>query len=112
MDGVLRFKNKWGMRILNPTPKGLLLKPLRNSEGAMSFLENNPFIDCEGEEFVGMVFSDDSTSTVSYRDLCAPYLTSSLRKLKIYSNKDHESNSTMSDKIDNNIAIASTNTLF
>jgi len=107
-DGVLQFKNKWGMSMRSPSRKGFLLKPLRKSEGAMSFLENNPFIYYVGEKYVGVVFSDDSSSTDSYRDICAPYLSSGLLKLKVYSNKGHEKDSTTSD----DIAIASTDALF
>ena len=111
-DGVLQFKNKWGMNMLQPTRKGLLLKPLRKSEGAMSFLENNPFIDYESERYVGIIFSDSGASAASYRNLCAPYFSFGLNKLMLYSNRFNDENSAVSNFMDDKIAIASTDVLF
>ena len=111
-DGVLQFKNKWGMNILRPTRKGLLLKPLRNSEGAMSFLENNPFIEYKDEKYVGIAFSEDCASTVIFRNLCPQSLSTGLMKLKVYSNSGYEKNSSISDIVENNTIIASTDVLF
>jgi len=111
-DGVLQFKNKWGMNMLRPTRKGLLLKPLRKSDGAMSFLENNPFIDYKDNKYVGIAFSEDCTSIVSLRSLCPPSLSTGLSKLKVYSNSGHEKNSSIPEKVENNIIISSTDALF
>jgi hypothetical protein len=107
-DGVMQFKIKWGMSMRYPSQHGFLLKPLRKSKGAMSFLENNPFVYYTGEKYVGVVISDDSTPADNYRNVCAPFLSSGLLKLKVFSNKGHEKDGTILDDIE----FATTDTLF
>jgi len=110
-DGVLRFKNKWGMRMLNPSPKGFMLKPLRKSEGAMSFLVNNPFIHIDSDKYVGIVFANDSQSTNNGRDIYAPYCSLGLASLKVYTDIGLEQNSVVQDGREDGISIVATETL-
>lgn len=57
-DGVLQFKKKWGINIVDATKKGLCLMPCDKSPGVKSFFINNPFIYREKGKFYGGVFSD------------------------------------------------------
>jgi len=112
MDGVLRFKNKWGMSMLNPTTKGFMLKPLCKSEGAMSFLVNNPFIHLESDKYVGIVFAEDSPITDGCRDIYSPYRSCGLMKSKIYTDNGHEENSVIPGGKEDSVNYALTDTLF
>ncbi|BAU48098.1 hypothetical protein SVA_1536 [Sulfurifustis variabilis] len=43
-DGVLRFKRKWGMRLVDHSDRGLLLTVRRASEPLRAFLAGHPFV--------------------------------------------------------------------
>lgn len=47
-DGVLRFKRKWGMRLVDHSARGLLFMPRRASEALRAFLASNPFVCVNG----------------------------------------------------------------
>jgi hypothetical protein len=111
-DGVLRFKNKWGMRMLNPSSKGFLLKPLRKSEGAMSFFVNNPFIHLQDDKYTGIVFAEGIPDTDYYRDIRAQYCSPGLSKLRVYVNRGHDKNSLTPDGMEEGITTASIDALF
>jgi len=42
-DGVLQYKRKWGVRIVDSSPRFFVLTRTRNNNASLSFLANNPF---------------------------------------------------------------------
>lgn len=58
-DGVLQFKKKWGINIVDSTKRGLCLMPCDQSIGVKNFFLNNPFIYREKGKFYGGVFADN-----------------------------------------------------
>lgn len=111
-DGVLRFKNKWGMRMLEPTRKGFLLKPLRRTQGVMSFLVNNPFIHIEHGQYVGIGFADAACTQDHYRDIFESCQSYGLTQLRIYTEQPHNNGIGLPDGMDDRFGIASIDTLF
>ena len=85
-DGVLQFKNKWGMHVTGSSKKGLLMKPLRKTPGLMSFLESNPFIRTDSGTPVAVVFPshDNCGKGDFYRHLHTHYCLPGLEALQIY----------------------------
>jgi len=55
-DGVLRFKKKWGIRLTDSDPVGVVLQANFTSAGVRAFLLNNPFIYVEHGSLKGAVF--------------------------------------------------------
>ena len=48
-DGVLQYKKKWGIRIVDKSPQFFVLTRTRNTRASLSFFANNPFFfDTEG----------------------------------------------------------------
>lgn len=47
-DGALRFKRKWGMRIVDHSDRGFLFMPRRASDAMRSFLARHPFVCVSG----------------------------------------------------------------
>lgn len=92
-DGVLRFKNKWGMTVTGSSKEGLLLKPLRRSAGTMSFLQNNPFIHIFQDSCAGVAFASNNQrhNDDFYLDLYAKHWQPGLSIFHIYADKipDH-----------------------
>lgn len=111
-DGVLRFKSKWGMRMLNPSRKGFLLKPLRKSQGAMAFFVNNPFIHLQHGQYTGIVFADGAPDTDYYRDIRLQYSSPGLAKFRVYIDSGHNTVGPAPDGVEEGITIASIDTLF
>ena len=65
-DGVLRYKKKWGTRIVGRSLRWFVLNPMQNVIGVKAFLANNPFVfeddsGLNGALFVGEgpLLSDD-----------------------------------------------------
>ena len=61
-DGLLGFKKKWGLRLLNECINGMWLQFNNASAGVESFLVHNPFIYRNAEKVHGAVFSVDAAS--------------------------------------------------
>ncbi len=57
-DGVLQYKKKWGMRLTGTRGGHFVVSVLKFSEGAKSFLTNNPFIQSCDNELTGTYFFD------------------------------------------------------
>ena len=80
-DGVLHYKKKWDMRGVGGTPGGLLIKPLRLSQGVRGFLVNNPFVYVNKGDLCGAGFVEDTTPDLDqiaeqlYDEHCLPGLT-------------------------------------
>lgn len=62
-DGVLRFKAKLGMRLVDRAPKWFALRPLRYSSAVHAFLVGNPFLFEAAGRFYGALFAES-------RDAC------------------------------------------
>lgn len=72
-DGVLQFKKKWGINIVDATDKGLCIMPRDQSGGVKGFLLNNPFIYREKGKLYGGVFSDQGADDNSLKRLHKDY---------------------------------------
>lgn len=73
VDGVLRYKAKWGLRLYPGTPKWFALTLTRPSPGANAFLVNNPFV----------YQADAHWHAALFRDAPSPPAASELEALKI-----------------------------
>ena len=59
-DGVLQFKKKFNIRIVNSSRKKILyLNPVQLTPSVVSFLVNNPVVRSQNGELVGTVFTHD-----------------------------------------------------
>lgn len=67
-DGVLRYKRKWGHRIVGVRGRSLVLRILKYSPGATAFLTAHPFIHQKDGALVAAVF-DPSGHPASAKDL-------------------------------------------
>ncbi len=111
-DGVLRFKNKWGMRLLGTSREGFMLKPLRKSAGVLNFLANNPFISQLDGKSVGNIFTGCSPLSVEGQNICAQYSSADLSDLRIYTEKGQNISGFSSRLKGKSLAFVSTETLF
>ena len=59
-DGVLQYKKKWGLQVVNSTAKGFLVKPLSNTTGIKRFFSRNPFIYADQDHFNSAIFVDSN----------------------------------------------------
>jgi hypothetical protein len=57
--GVLQYKKKWGMKIVNATYMGMIFRPLVKTDGLKHFLINNPFICLRNKEFDSAIFVEE-----------------------------------------------------
>jgi hypothetical protein len=55
-DGVLQYKKKWGLKIVDSTKNGFLIMPLSFSIVTKEFFINNPFIYAGQDGFTGAIF--------------------------------------------------------
>jgi hypothetical protein len=55
-DGVLRYKKKWGAKIIIATKSGYLLNIMSMTEGVKGFLTNNPFVYIDKIGLIGAIF--------------------------------------------------------
>lgn len=74
-DGVLRFKKKWGARLVNEFSEGVWLQFNRATPAVESFLINNPFIYRDGKQMRGAAFvaNTESVDSDSLHALHASY---------------------------------------
>ena len=85
-DGVLRYKKKWGLQIVDSTEKGFLITPLSSSIGTKGFLLKNPFIYFDQDELTGAIFveSNQLVSVKDFERLYKDYYMKGLSKLVVY----------------------------
>lgn len=55
-DGVLQYKKKWGIRIVDKSPRFFVLTRTRNTRASKSFLVNNPFFFETQDTLGGAIF--------------------------------------------------------
>lgn len=60
LDGALRYKTKWGLRVVDRTDTGFELEALRPTAGAQAFLQHNPFISWARDGFTANAFASAS----------------------------------------------------
>jgi hypothetical protein len=56
-DGVLQYKKKWGIRIVDKSPQVFVLTQTRNTRASLSFLANNPFFFETEDVLSGAIFN-------------------------------------------------------
>jgi len=85
-DGVLWYKKKWGLQIIDTHQMGFLIKPLSKTVGAKGFFLNNPFIYMDKTRVNGAIFveSNQSFSKEDFRKMYKSYYLPGISKLFIY----------------------------
>jgi len=86
-NGVLRYKRKWGMRVVGHWPPiGFLLKPLSLSQGLRGFLLRNPFLCIDKGRLCSAVFAenDEVRSDRSLERLHKHHYLAGISKASIY----------------------------
>ena len=58
-DGVLQFKKRRGLRVLNRSEGGLVIKVISASDGLKGFFLRNPFVYVDRGELCGAIFVDN-----------------------------------------------------
>jgi hypothetical protein len=85
-DGVIRYKRKWGVRIVGTSTDWFVLKLLSSTPGARGFIRSHPFIFRSGDGLSGAIFVD-SAWTSSPEELERIHLRHSipgLARLRLY----------------------------
>jgi len=89
-DGVLRFKKKWGVGIVDRAPKWFAILPLRGCASVTAFMVNNPFIyERDGKLQSAFFLTDDAQPSEAdigrlFHDLYMPGLDGiTLFRLKV-----------------------------
>lgn len=89
-DGVLQYKRKWGLRLMQPRPGGWWLRYDPLVPGANAFMQENPFIISKGGALHGCVFQ--SAGGLADRDelsaVRAKYDISGLEDLSMHEVQD------------------------
>lgn len=85
-DGVVQYKKKWRMRVVDYIPRGFLVKPLRFSPAVKGFLTRNPFAHVCGKQLCGAIFCDDSSPSAedTFEQLYDEYGLTGLSAVHIY----------------------------
>ena len=85
-DGVLQFKKKRGMQIVDASKIGFLIEVLSKTVGVKGFFLNNPFIYIDKMRFKAAIFvpSDQSFSREDFARIYKDYYLRGLSKLVIY----------------------------
>ena len=88
-DGILQFKKKWGLRLLNEHEQGIWLQFNHATAAVGSFLINNPFIYRDAGKIHGAVFTEDpqALGSESLRRLHAAYYLPGMESLHVCSIK-------------------------
>ncbi len=71
-DGVLQYKKKRGLKVLNTFNMGFLIKPVAMTAGVKGFFLNNPFICMNGGGLNGVIFVE-TDRLVSEKELVRIY---------------------------------------
>lgn len=85
-DGVLKYKKKWGQRIVGVCRDGFVLKILLQTAGVQAFLQHNPFILKKGGLLHAAVFMDKEAplTTNAFEQIRVDYSYPGLSKLFVY----------------------------
>lgn len=85
-DGVLQYKNKWGLELTSHNDKLFVLKFSQDSAGTRAFMRNNPFIYLDGQRLQGAVFRDPEKSddTATLERLRKDYHISGMAGLRFF----------------------------
>jgi hypothetical protein len=90
-DGVLRYKKKWGLKIISADRIGYMITLLSLEDATRGFLYNNPFIFQNGDKrFIGAVFvkRDASFTEDDFKKLYKDYYFQGMSSLNIYFDGD------------------------
>ena len=84
--GVLQYKKKWGMKIVNATLMGMIFRPLVKTDGLKNFLINNPFICLRNKEFYGAIFIEEDRllTDEDFTEFYKMYYLEGLSRMLIY----------------------------
>lgn len=58
-DGVLQYKKKWGLSLIQARSGGFWIRMIGKSGSVDAFFENNPFIHIRNDHLCGIVFQGD-----------------------------------------------------
>lgn len=85
-DGVLQYKKRWRLQVVNDKEIGFLIKPLSMSDGVKDFFLRNPFIYFDQGKFYGAIFmeNDQLRSTEDLEKVYKDYYQKGLSTLNIY----------------------------
>lgn len=86
LDGVLRYKRRLGLRVIDHTARYFSLSFSVGSAGANAFAANNPFIYESGGAYRGALFieADLPLSQEQYREFYAEYYIDGLAGLSLF----------------------------
>lgn len=84
-DGLLRFKKKWGLQLVNECKQGIWMQFNNATPAVESFLINNPFIYRDADKIHGVIFIADpkSMDSKSLRTLHSLYYLPGMESLHI-----------------------------
>jgi hypothetical protein len=85
-DGVLKYKKKWGLQLIDPSETGFLIKPLSKTPGVKGFFLNNPFIYMDRMGLCGAIFveTDEFLSEKELTKIYKDYYLMGIDKLVVY----------------------------
>jgi hypothetical protein len=85
-DGALRYKKKWGARIVGTSADCFVLKVLSDTPGACGFVGSHPFIFRNGDALSGAIFVDSASasSPEELQRIYQRYSIPGLAKLRLY----------------------------
>lgn len=85
-DGVLRYKKKWGLKIVSADKSGFMIKTLPRSGGIKGFLMNNPFVFQDEGNFKGAIFvnNEQSLTEKDFKRIYKDYYLAGITCLNIY----------------------------
>ena len=115
-DGVLQYKKKWGLQIVDTSKMGLIIKPLLETSGLRGFFSNNPLIFLGGMKLHGAIFVEDdqSFSKEYFEQILKDYYLKGLAKLFIFQfgKLDNKRGEIVPSEFHDKIEICSTDCLF
>ncbi len=113
-DGLLRFKKKWGLQLVNRCQQGIWLQFNKATSAVESFLINNPFICRHGGKLHGVTFIADSESTDSerLRTLHSLYYLTGMESLHICAIKPGSGLLTIPETLKKNLVWGTNRTLY
>jgi hypothetical protein len=81
-DGVLRYKKKWGLKIIRDSPAGFFIKTMDGSAGVRGFLLNNPFITTDNAGLGAVVFTEEENlGKIAFEKIRKNHSYTGLKKL-------------------------------
>jgi hypothetical protein len=68
-DGVLYFKERFGVELTEPSDSGVFVQVLRLSPATRAFLDKNPFVHVRGRRLRGCVLTGELTACGKWREI-------------------------------------------